>query len=693
VLAWFEIVPPAVVRFIKMMNIRFRASNCDTRPLLSLGLLFAILVSFFGPPVSQAQTSSKTPPPQEHFVLYQSSNGDTMCREATPAERVQLDKINPRNLQPINHLDKGLGQGAEDGQHLTIHLLGTAALNSPDGDAPLAKAAFTRAATVWENIVTSPVTLYIDVDYGSTNFGQAWGANTLGSTAPASSVSVNYSVFRNSLINGAANLPAKLAVYNALPASTVPTDLGNSNTVNVNNAIARATGFLPATAQESDSKPRIAFNSAFTFDFDPSDGIVGTDFEAVATHEIGHALGFTSRSGGGGTIPAVWDLYRFRSGTTSQTFTSAQRIMTIGGPAPNSQFYFVPGINELALSDGGPNQSEDNNADGNQSSHWKQAILNGGTIGGYIGIMDPKIPANLRRLVTQNDINALQIFGYNSDIPPPPPPPANDNFASAQIITGCSGSVNGTNLNATKETNEPNHSPDNGGGTHSVWYSWQAPTSGTATFTTAGSTFDTVLAVYTGTAVDANSLTSLGKSDDNSGTDKTSTVTFGATSGTIYRVAVDGYNNAGSGGGEVGPITLNWSEAGCSATPTLTLMLTDSGAPDQTAAVDAILRITDPFPVINSGNLINPPNDRNTRVVLFVGSLAPGTPASSVVVNLVDGGNQSRDIPAEDVRLVPGFDFSQVTFRLPDNLAAGTYHVKVVFGNQFSNTTSIRVGN
>jgi len=62
-------------------------------------------------------------------------------------------------------------------------------------------------------------------------------------------------------------------------------------------------------------------------------------------------------------------------------------------------------------------------------------------------------------------------------------------------------------------------------------------------------------------------------------------------------------------------------------------------------------------------------------------------------VNLVDGGNQSRDIPAEDVRLVPGFDFSQVTFRLPDNLAAGTYHVKVVFGNQFSNTTSIRVGN
>ena len=37
------------------------------------------------------------------------------------------------------------------------------------------------------------------------------------------------------------------------------------------------------------------------------------------------------------------------------------------------------------------------------------------------------------------------------------PPPANDNFASAFTLTGSSTSATGTNVNATKETGEPNH--------------------------------------------------------------------------------------------------------------------------------------------------------------------------------------------------------------------------------------------
>src|SRR5213593_4436723 len=51
--------------------------------------------------------------------------------------------------------------------------------------------------------------------------------------------------------------------------------------------------------------------------------------------------------------------------------------------------------------------------------------------------------------------------------------PNNDNFAAAQAITGTSGSITGTNVEATKEAGEPNHAGNAGG--KSVWYSWTAP--------------------------------------------------------------------------------------------------------------------------------------------------------------------------------------------------------------------------
>jgi hypothetical protein len=83
---------------------------------------------------------------------------------------------------------------------------------------------------------------------------------------------------------------------------------------------------------------------------------------------------------------------------------------------------------------------------------------------------------------------------------------------------------------------------------------------GAAQITTAGSGYDTVLGVYTGNAV--NSLALIGKNDDvNPGTTLTSNVQFPATAGTVYRIAVDGYNNGS--GGDIGSITLNWTLNGC----------------------------------------------------------------------------------------------------------------------------------
>lgn len=72
--------------------------------------------------------------------------------------------------------------------------------------------------------------------------------------------------------------------------------------------------------------------------------------------------------------------------------------------------------------------------------------------------------------------------------------------------------------------------------------------------------------------------------------------------------------------------------------------------------------------------------------------LGQGEPLSSIVINLIDSNSQRYDIPA-DVRPVPNFAFTQVIFRVPNNLPAGTCTIKIKAHGQVSNpgTLSIRV--
>lgn len=128
--------------------------------------------------------------------------------------------------------------------------------------------------------------------------------------------------------------------------------------------------------------------------------------------------------------------------------------------------------------------------------------------------------------------------------------PANDAFSAATAITGTSGSTTGSNINGTKETSEANHAGNSGG--KSVWWTWTPSGSGSTTITTVGSSFDTLLAVYTGTAV--ASLTAVTSNDDISTSTLQSSVTFTATAGQAYLIAVDGYSAAS------GSIVLNWTQ-------------------------------------------------------------------------------------------------------------------------------------
>jgi len=118
--------------------------------------------------------------------------------------------------------------------------------------------------------------------------------------------------------------------------------------------------------------------------------------------------------------------------------------------------------------------------------------------------------------------------------------PVNDTFATATVLTGTSFSVNGSNIGATVQTGEPKHAGITGG--KSVWWSWKAPSSGTLSLATTGSSFDTTLGIYTGTVV--NTLKVLGSNDDQSTTLRTSKVVVSVVAGTTYRIAVDGYSAA-----------------------------------------------------------------------------------------------------------------------------------------------------
>lgn len=123
-----------------------------------------------------------------------------------------------------------------------------------------------------------------------------------------------------------------------------------------------------------------------------------------------------------------------------------------------------------------------------------------------------------------------------------------DTFGDQGRIRTAAGSGWGENVFAGVEPGEAVHAGKAGG--HSVWLTWQAPATGIATLRTAGSAFDTLLAVYTGAAL--GQLVPVASDEDRGGF-LTSEVRFRAEAGVDYEIAVDGF------GGATGDIILTWS--------------------------------------------------------------------------------------------------------------------------------------
>ena len=280
-------------------------------------------------------------------------------------------------------------------------------------------AVFERAADQWESLFSDPVTINIDADLVNL------GSSSILGQASSVQLETGFDIIRNQLVADAQNQPGN-DIVNFLPtaaqfAATGPAGFTLSGLLAGTKANLKALGFTGLDSQFGANDATIEFNTGFSFDFDNSDGVASNaiDFETVAVHEIGHALGFVSAVDGvdqllnqnqiGSISPRLLDLFRFEAGaepTTNADFTTFSRSLS-----PGLATVFSDTNNAYGLSTGFFT------GDGLQASHWKD----NGLTGVLLGVLDPTLAFGQVFAISDADKRALDLIGWDLVAVPLPP--------------------------------------------------------------------------------------------------------------------------------------------------------------------------------------------------------------------------------------------------------------------------------
>ncbi len=326
--------------------------------------------------------------------------------------------LNPGPLSNALELQQGPGQTSNLGSFdVVINAGATLAGNAA------ALAAFNRAAEQWEAFVSDPITVNVSADLAPL------GAGILGSTSSVQ-LFASYSTIRGAMVTDASD-EADDAIVASLPATsifTMPAGFSQHTTSGVPNLQAtkanlKALGFGGLDGAFGTSDGSITFSTAFSFDFDNSDGVTAGfhDFETVAAHEIGHLLGFISivdyidfrinnSQTASDVLPTSLDMYRFDNDGASDPadatdFSTMTRSLIPGNEEIFDQISGTDGGDAEVLMSTGLTQG-----DGRQASHWKDGF--------GLGLMDPTLATEEISPITANDLRGLDLIGYEIIVVP-----------------------------------------------------------------------------------------------------------------------------------------------------------------------------------------------------------------------------------------------------------------------------------